>query len=132
VISSGNDSFTDGVDYPACISSALSVAATDNTDAVASYSNSAPFVSLYAPGDSVYSSIPMSAYGYMSGTSMAAPQVTGALALLQSKFANQATVSQLLTILQKTGKAIAANGYTRSRLDIGAAADDIFVDGLGD
>jgi hypothetical protein len=63
---------------------------------------------------------------------MAAPHVSGALALLQSKFGHQATVTQLLTILQKTGKAITANSYTRSRVDVGAAADDIFVDGLGD
>ena len=132
VISSGNDSFTDGLDYPACISSALSVAATDNADVVSSYSNRAPFVSLYAPGDVVYSSVPVSAYGYMSGTSMAAPQVSGALAILQSKFAHQATVAQLLTILQKTGKPITADGYTRPRLDIGAATDDVFVDGFGD
>jgi len=54
VISAGNDGFTDGVDYPACISSAISVAATDNSDALASYSDSAPFVSLYAPGNGVY------------------------------------------------------------------------------
>lgn len=132
VISAGNDAFTDGVDYPACISSAISVAATDNNDALTSYSNSAPFVSLYAPGNSVYSSIPNSTYGYMSGTSMAAPQVAGALAVLQSKFAHQATVNQLLTILQKTGKPITANGYTRPRIDLAAATDDIFVDGFGD
>jgi subtilisin family serine protease len=132
VISAGNDAFTDGVDYPACISSAISVAATDNNDVVASYSNSAPFVSLFAPGNSVYSSIPDSSYGYMSGTSMAAPQVSGALAVLQSKFAHQASVSQLLTILQKTGKQIAAPGYSRPRLDLGAAADDLFMDGFGD
>jgi subtilisin family serine protease len=132
VIAAGNDGFTDGLGYPACVSSAVSVAATDNTDAVAAYSNTAPFVTFYAPGDSVYSSIPVDAYGYMSGTSMAAPQVTGALAVLQSKFAHQATVAQLLTLLQKTGKAITANGYTRARIDVGAAVDDIFLDGFGD
>ena len=132
VIAAGNDGFTDGLDYPACVSSAISVAATDNSDNVPGYSNTAPFVSLYAPGDSVYSSIPVSAYGYMSGTSMAAPQVTGALAVLQSKFAHQASVTELLTILQKTGKGIVANGYMRARLDVGAAADDVFVDGFGD
>ena len=132
VISSGNDGFTDGVDYPACISSAISVAATDNSDVLESYSDSAAFVSVYAPGNAVYSSIPNSVYGYMSGTSMAAPQIAGALAVLQSKFGHQATVSQLLTILQKTGRQIAANGYSRPRLDLGAAADDLFVDGFGD
>ena len=132
VIAAGNDGFTDGVDYPACVSSAIAVSATDNLDNLASFSNSANFVSLYAPGVEVYSSIPMSAYGYLSGTSMAAPQVAGAFAILQSKFDHLATIDQLLKILQKTGKSISANGYVRARIDIGAAADDIFVDGLDD
>lgn len=132
VVSAGNDGFTDGVDYPACISSVISVAATDNTDAVAPYSDSAPFVSLYAPGDGVYSSVPLNSYGYMSGTSMAAPQVSGALAVLQSKFGHQASVSYLLSLLQKTGKPIDANGYARPRLNLGAAVDDVFFDGMGD
>lgn len=127
VISAGNDGFTDGVDYPACISSAISVAATDNTDMVAPYTNTAPFVSMYAPGTDVYSSVPISAYDFMGGTSMAAPQVAGAIAILQSKFGHQATVTQLLTLLQNTGKPISAYGYTRPRVDIGAAVDDIFV-----
>jgi subtilisin family serine protease len=132
VIAAGNDGFTDGVDYPACVSSAISVAATDTLDNLASFSDSASFVSVYAPGVDVYSSIPTSAYGYMSGTSMAAPQVAGAFSILQSKFGHQATITQLLTILQKTGKPVSANGYIRSRVDIGAAADDVFVDGFGD
>jgi subtilisin family serine protease len=132
VIAAGNDGFTDGVDYPACVSSAISVSATDNLDNLASFSNSADFVSLYAPGVAVYSSVPGSGYGYLSGTSMAAPQVAGAFAILQSKFNHQATIDQLLTILQKTGKPVSANGYARARIDIGAAADDILVDGFGD
>ena len=106
------------------------VAATDNSDNLAAYSNSAAFVSLYAPGDDVYSSIPTNTYGYMSGTSMATPQVTGALAVLQSKFGHQATVSQLLTILQKTGKQITANGSARPRIDLGTATDAVFLDGF--
>jgi subtilisin family serine protease len=132
VISSGNDGFTDGVDYPACISSAITVAATDNTDVLQPYSDSASFVSLYAPGNDVFSSIPNNGYGYMSGTSMAAPQVSGALAVLQSKYSGQATLDQLLTQLQKTGKPVTANGYTRPRIDLAAAVDQIFSDGFGD
>jgi len=132
VIAAGNDGFTDGVDYPACVSSAISVAATDNDDNLAPFSNSSAFVSLYAPGVAVYSSMPTDAYGYLSGTSMAAPQVAGGLAILQSKFGHQASVAQLLTILQKTGKPVIANGYTRARIDIGAATDTFFVDGFGD
>lgn len=130
VISAGNDAYTDGLDYPACISSAITVAATDNSDQVAAYTNTAPFVSMYAPGTDVYSSVPVSVYGVMGGTSMSAPQVAGGFAILQSKFGHQATVTQLLTLLQKTGKPISANGYTRPRIDVGAAVDDLFVDGF--
>ncbi|GAA0720696.1 hypothetical protein GCM10009105_30350 [Dokdonella soli] len=130
VIASGNDGFVDGVDYPACVSSAFSVAATDNSDVVASFSNSASFLSLYAPGVSVYSSIPTSTYAYLSGSSMAAAQVGGALALIQSNEGHQYSVSKLLTILQKAGKPITARGYTVSRIDIGAGFDVIFIDGF--
>jgi subtilisin family serine protease len=85
---------------------------------------------MYAPGTDVYSSVPVSVYGVMGGTSMSAPQVAGGFAILQSKFGHQATVTQLLTLLQKTGKPISANGYTRPRIDVGAAVDDLFVDGF--
>lgn len=132
VISAGNDAFTDGVDYPACISSAVTVAATDNSDSVMPYSDAAPFVTFYAPGETVYSSIPTNSYGYLSGTSMSAPQVAGALAIVQAKFGHQYTVAQAVNLLQKTGKPITANGYTLSRIDVGAAVDDIFLDGCGD
>jgi Subtilase family len=131
IIASGNDGFTDGVDYPACVSSVLSVASTDDGDAVDAFSNTASFVSLYAPGDSVYSSIPTNNYAFQSGTSMAAAQVAGALALMEQRTGHLYSVTRMLSILQKTGKRITARGYTIPRIDIGAAYDVIFVDGFG-
>jgi len=131
VIATGNDEYTDGVDYPACVSSALTVASTNNSDSVSAFSDAANFISLYAPGESVYSSIPPNAYTNLSGTSMAAAQVAGALALMAQANAHTYSVSRTLNILQKTGKPIAANGYTISRINIGAAYDVIFLDGFG-
>ena len=49
-IASGNDGFTDGMEQPACISSAVSVGNTTKSDMVNSSSNSASFLSVLAPG----------------------------------------------------------------------------------
>ena len=49
-IASGNTGFTNAVSFPACISTALTIGATDNSDAVANFSNSSAQVDFYAPG----------------------------------------------------------------------------------
>ena len=64
----------------------ISVAATNNKDALASFSNfGTKKVDLAAPGVSIVSTYPDRSYGYMSGTSMAAPHVTGVAALIKSQ-----------------------------------------------
>lgn len=82
VIASGNDGFRDSMGAPGCISSAISVGATDDVDNVASFSNIAPFIDLLAPGVSIYAAVPDGA-GIKQGTSMATPHVTGAWAVLK-------------------------------------------------
>ena len=63
--------------------SLVSVAATTPSDGLASFSNrGATQVDVGAPGEDVFSTIPAASYGYKSGTSMAAPQVTGIAATL--------------------------------------------------
>ncbi len=43
-------------------------------------------VDLFAPGGNIYSTLPNNAYGNLSGTSMAAPHVTGVAALIYAKY----------------------------------------------
>jgi hypothetical protein len=68
----------------------------------AGFSNYGPFSSISAPGVGIYSSVGKDGYQTMSGTSMAAPIVTGAVALMKS-INDTITSKQILCILQSTG-----------------------------
>lgn len=70
------------VSYPAAYPETIAVAATDVLDTAPYWSSQGPEVSLAAPGVSIYSTYKGTKYAYMSGTSMAAPHVTAATALV--------------------------------------------------
>lgn len=86
VVAAGNSSYD--LDYkkvtPACIESAITVSAIDQNDNIASFSNYDGPIDIAAPGVNIESSYLNNEYKSMNGTSMAAPQVSAGLALLQS------------------------------------------------
>jgi subtilisin len=102
VVASGNEGHGTAIASPACISSAVSVGSTEASDEVSFFSNVAPFLSLFAPGSSIQSSVPGGAFAPLSGTSMAAPHVAGAWALMRQAVPG-ASVTAILTALRTTG-----------------------------
>ena len=57
IVASGNEGHLDALASPACVPSAISVGSTGDTDEVSCFSNVAPFLSLFAPGESITSAL---------------------------------------------------------------------------
>jgi subtilisin family serine protease len=125
VIAAGNSGYRDALASPACISSAVSVGSTTDSDGVSSFSNVASFLSLFAPGDTIQSSVPGGGFQTWGGTSMAAPHVSGAWAVLRSR-SPAASVSEILGALTGTGVLVtdtrSGGSVVRPRLQVDAAA----------
>jgi len=108
VAAAGNDS-NGTVTYPGAFRHVLSVAATDDFDHHASFSNANSTVDLAAPGVGTYSTYRTGGYVYMSGTSMATPHVAAVAALVRSAHP-RATVDQVETALLATAHDLGARG----------------------
>jgi hypothetical protein len=124
VAAAGNDG-NDVPFYPAAYPNVLAVAATNLTDRRWSYSNYGDWVDVAAPGESILSLIPSSSgstiprfIGSKTGTSMAAPHVSGACALLLSADP-LLTCDEVQEIITTTGDPIAAGiCSSNSRLNV--------------
>jgi subtilisin family serine protease len=127
IAATGNQGYATGITAPACISSVIAVGASTDGDLVASFSNRAPIMDFFAPGVSITSSIMNGLYGIASGTSMAAPHVSGTLALLR-QHQPSSSLDRVLRALRLSGKPLAIIGASIPRIDVIGALDAL--DGL--
>ncbi len=115
IVSSGNESYRNGLSAPACVSGVVSVGSvcdtTEDNDCslgkgqLSSISNVSSYLSLLAPGAWITSSIPGTGYGTWTGTSMAAPHVAGAWALMKQRNPT-ASVDDVLAELRQHAKLV--------------------------
>ncbi|MCU7522265.1 MAG: S8 family serine peptidase [Ignavibacteria bacterium] len=103
--------------YPAAydLPNIISVAAHDSNGNLASFSNYGKIsADLSAPGVDIYSCIPDNQYGYISGTSMAAPFVTGAVALIKTVYPEKTNAEVKDLLLSSVDKSSNMLGKTVS------------------
>lgn len=105
--------------YPGAYSDVLCVGNTTQSDGRNSSSGFGSWVDIAAPGTSIYSTVLNNGYGNKTGTSMAAPHVAGAAAVLWSQHSSW-SASQVRERLEKTAKNLSAS------LNLGAGRLDLF------
>ena len=111
IFASGNND-SQNLHYPAAYNKTIAVNATGPTNEKANYSNYGTWTNISAPGgdynygsgkeNGILSTLPHDTYGYMTGTSMACPHVSGIAALVVAKygssdFTNEQLRTRLLT-----------------------------------
>ncbi|MBM7646041.1 thermitase [Scopulibacillus daqui] len=106
--------------YPAYYSHVIAVAATDQKDKLAPFSNHGSWVDIAAPGVDIYSTIPGGKYANLSGTSMASPVVAGVAGLLASQGEN---APEIRSTLEKTADKVPGTGvlFQNGRIDAAKA-----------
>lgn len=110
VVAAGNNGVDLSIDsnhYPACanVDNIIVVANLMSDGTLSSFSNYGGNTSIAAPGTGIYSTCPTNDYCLMDGTSMAAPHVSGAAALLKSYYSD-------LTPLELKQRLISANNVS--------------------
>lgn len=132
VAAAGNNSVSNETSphYPASYTATnvISVAATDDEDQLAYFSNYGfTSVDVAAPGRAIYSTLPGDGYGSKNGTSMAAPHVTGIVALLLAENPDL-TPEEIKSVLIATSdpvSALASRTASGGRVNAAAALAEV-------
>lgn len=113
--------------YPGALEQAIGVAATTSDDRWASFSTFGDWVDVAAPGKAVLSTYPLekgNGYKLLEGTSMAAPHVAAAAALVRSQYPHW-NAAQVRAQLERTARDVISKGVDKysgyGRVDVARA-----------
>jgi subtilisin family serine protease len=120
VLASGNDNVLIGIDPMQRNNKTIKVSAVDNRNNKAAFSNYGAGSTISAPGVGIFSSVPNNKFAYMDGTSMAAPIISGCIALLKSVNPSL-SFNQLVELIQSTGIPVNSNKSMGPLIQIGKA-----------
>lgn len=116
LVASAGNSGNSRVQFPAGFTSVIAVSATGTNNRKASFSNFGSWVDVAAPGVNILSTMPTYPnrlgprnYGFLSGTSMSAPFVTGLAGLIKAKFRNKRR-KQIISAIERRARHIGGTG----------------------
>ncbi|MCH7884790.1 MAG: S8 family serine peptidase [Planctomycetes bacterium] len=112
VAATGNNGGATPIAYPAILDNVMAVGATTYEDFRAGISNFGPQIDVTAPGIDVYSTYRNGNYGYLSGTSMATPHVSGLAALIRS-LTPERTNDEIVEIILTSTDDLGDRGWDR-------------------
>lgn len=115
VAAAGNDSrhsvLQPPPSYPASLPYVIGVMASDIENKPCWFSNSGPHYNIFAPGESIMSTLPGNRYAKWSGTSMATPVVSGIAGLMRSFFWQRDIYSNRFLMASITGSGSVVDAY---------------------
>jgi subtilisin family serine protease len=115
ICAAGNEN-TSAISYPAGYENAIAVAATDQNDRRANFSNYGDWVDIAAPGVSIASTYPGNRYVYMDGTSMACPFAASVAVLIRACYPDY-TVAEATALLLDGADDINVNNIGSGRIN---------------
>jgi subtilisin family serine protease len=129
IAAAGNDNVGTPM-YPAGYDEVLSVSAVDQEQQKAIFSNYGDHMDVTAPGEHIPSTFPDNNYVFMSGTSMAAPHVTGLAGLIRS-LQPELNNEEVMQVIRQTAEDLGAEGHDPyfgfGEISVAGALDEIRV-----
>ncbi len=130
VVATGNTGYTNGVQYPACSYYATRVAASDKQDNFWPQSDFNNATLLVSPGVNIQTIDNTGHAVLATGTSMAVPFVTGAVAIMKKNNSKMLDVKNIWYRLVHTGALITYNSQTFARLNVSNILIPLFTNDL--
>jgi subtilisin family serine protease len=116
VQAAGNSSVISSLDPMKRSNISIIVGATDRKGKKAQFSNYGDGVDVYAPGVSIYSSVPNQNFEQLDGTSMASPIIAGCVALIKS-LNKDASIIDIKRLINDTGIIVEGTGKKLIQID---------------